>query len=308
MKCRRCHAEAEVALPSHHTGFCRECFGQFFTRQVERAVKEHAMFSPGERILVALSGGKDSLALFHQLHALGHDVTGLHVDLGIPESSGPSRAAVERFCRDLGAPLRIVETASMGLPIPAVKRAVHRPICAVCGKIKRYVFDRTAMAEGFDCLATGHNLDDEAGRLMANTLRWDVAYLSDQGPVLPARDGFARKVKPLCRLTEYETACYVFFQGIDVHMAPCPYSRGASFPVRKAMLNRLEEASPGSKMAFYNEFLRHGRPAFQALEREQGRTLAPCDECGYPTSAGICGVCRLRGQVSARMSGQADFS
>lgn len=298
MKCRRCSVEAEVALPSHHTGFCRDCFLIFFARQVERAVKEHGMFSHDERILVALSGGKDSLTLFHQLHTLGYNVTGLHVALGIPGSSGPSRAAVERFCEALGAPLMVVETASLGLPIPAVKRAVKRPICAVCGKIKRHVFDRTAMEQGFDCLATGHNLDDEAGRLLANTLRWDVAYLSDQGPVLPARDGFARKVKPLCRVTEFETACYAFFNGIDVHMAPCPYSKGASFPVRKALLNRLEETSPGSKMSFYYQFLEHGRPAFQAVERERGRAVAPCDECGYPTSAGTCGVCRLRRQVA----------
>lgn len=304
MKCSRCRIEAEVALPSHHAGFCRDCFGLFFTRQVERAVKDHAMFAPGDRILVALSGGKDSLALFHQLHALGLDVTGLHVDLGIPDSSGPSRAAVERFCRALGAPLEVVETAAMGLAIPDVRRAVNRPICAVCGKIKRYVFNRTAIEGGFDCLATGHNLDDEAGRLLANTLRWDVAYLSDQGPVLPARNGFARKVKPLCRLTEFETACYAFFQGIEVHMAPCPYSRGASFPVRKALLNRLEETSPGSKLAFYNEFLRRGRPAFQMLEQEQGAPLAPCGECGYPTSAGMCGVCRLRGQVAEHLAGR----
>ena len=298
MKCRRCKAVAEVALPSHHTGFCRRCFVEFFTRQVERAIKEHAMFAPGDRILVALSGGKDSLALFHKLHAMGCDVTGLHVDLGIPDSSAPARDKVERFCRGLDAPLKVVETAAMGLAIPAVKRAVRRPICAVCGKVKRYVFDRVAMEDGFDCTATGHNLDDEAGRLLANTLRWDVSYLSDQGPVLPARDGFARKVKPLCRLTEFETACYAFFQDIDIHKAPCPYSKGASFPVRKALLNRLEETSPGSKMAFYNEFLRHGRPAFQALEQEQGHPLAPCRECGSPTSAGLCGVCRLRVQVA----------
>lgn len=298
MKCTRCRAVAEVALPSHHAGFCRDCFGGFFTRQVERAVKEHAMFAPGERILVALSGGKDSLALFHQLHALGHDVTGLHVALGIPDSSAPSREAVERFCQGLGAPLIVVETASLGLPIPEVKRAVNRPICAVCGKIKRHLFNRAAMDGGFDCLATGHNLDDEAGRLLANTLRWDVAYLSDQGPVLPAEGGFVRKVKPLCRVTEFETACYAFFQGIEVHAAPCPYSAGASFPVRKALLNRLEQTSPGSKLAFYYEFLRNGRPAFQALERSRGLALAPCEQCGYPTSAGVCGVCRLRQRVA----------
>lgn len=303
MKCSRCRDVAEIALPSHHAGFCRPCFLEYFSRQVDKAVRGHAMFSRQDRILVALSGGKDSLALFRELRLQGYDATGLFVDLAIPGSSDAARAAVESFCASLGAPLLVADMAAEGLPIPLVKARVKRPICSVCGKVKRHYFNRRALEGGFTVLATGHNLDDEVGRLFANVLRWDAAYLSDTGPVLEAENGFARKVKPLCRLTEFATAAYCFFTDIPHHSAPCPYSGGASFTVRKKLMNDLETESPGSKLAFYEGFLARARHAFEALEQEHGQALAPCAVCGCPTSAEVCGVCRLRRQVEGAGQG-----
>ena len=294
MKCKRCHDLAVVGLPSHNTAFCADCFRVFFTRQVETAIRRHKLFDHGHRILVALSGGKDSLALILELSRLGYNVTGLHLDLGIPESSPKARAKVEAFCAGHGLTLMVTELAEEGLAIPRVKEAVHRPICSACGKIKRYYFNKVALDHGFEVLATGHNLDDEAARLMANTLRWDAAYLADQGPYLPASEGFAARAKPLCRLTEFETAIYAFLNHIDIHSEPCPFSAGASFTAHKALLDRLEQTSPGSKFSFYETFLKQGRPAFLANRVEKDRQLAPCTECGAPTSAGLCGVCRLR--------------
>ena len=141
---------------------------------------------------------------------------------------------------DLDLTLQVLEMEKEGLPIPEVKAFINRPVCAVCGKVKRHHFNRIAREGGFDVLATGHNLDDEVARLFANTLRWDTAYLSDQGPMLPAAEGFVRKVKPLFRLTEFETANYAFLKGIEIHSAPCPYSGGASFTNHKKLWGELE--------------------------------------------------------------------
>ncbi len=299
MKCKRCGKQAVVALPSHHTGFCPECFDVFVLRQVERGIKAHKQLAPDDRILVALSGGKDSLALMHLLHRLGYDVTGLHVDLGIPDSSEASRASVVRFCEERGYRYIVHELASEGLAIPKVRSCVKRPICSVCGKLKRYTFNRLAMEGGYTALATGHNLDDEVARLFANLLRWDTAYLSDQGPFLPADGSFAKKVKPLYRLSEFELANYCFLSGIDYHISGCPYSKGASFTAHKELWADLEERMPGQKLNFYELFLKQGRTGFQALENESGHEVSPCLRCGYPTSAELCGVCRVRALVEA---------
>lgn len=300
MKCRRCKAPAVVKLPSHHAGFCPDCFQLFFTRQVEKAIRKHKMFTFEDRVLVCLSGGKDSLALMHVLKQLGYDVTGLHIDLSIPGSSDRARRTVEDFCEKFGCDLRVVEMAEESIAIPDVKAAVNRPICSACGKIKRYYFNKTAIDEGYDVLATGHNLDDEVARLFSNTLRWDSAYLSDQGPMLPSEGGFRSKVRPLYRMGEFEMANYCFLNDIDYHTAPCPYSTGASFTFHKELLAQLEEEMPGQKLAFYENFLKNGRPAFEAVAEKEGAPLAPCVSCGYPTSAETCGVCRLRAAVAEK--------
>jgi tRNA-5-methyluridine54 2-sulfurtransferase len=297
MKCKRCGELAAVKLPSHHAGFCPECFERFFRKQVETAVRRHAMIGPGDKVLVAVSGGKDSLALLRVLTDLGHAVTGLHVHLGIPDSSDPVAERTEAWCRENAIPLHVLRMEDVGLAIPRVKAAVHRPICAVCGKIKRHYFNRFAYENGFAALATGHNLDDEVARLFANVLRWDGAYLGGQGPTLPAEGKFVRKIKPLYRLTEFETAAYCFLKGIDHWKAACPYSGGASFTGHKKLFADLEYRSPGQKTAFYEAFLEHGRPLFSDASRAGATELAPCRDCGYPSSAEVCGVCRIRAQV-----------
>ncbi len=300
MKCSRCKEPAVVALPSHHAGFCASCFLDFFTRQVEKGIRRYKLFSHDDSILVAVSGGKDSLALMLELSRLGYKVTGLHIDLGIPGSSEAARAVVERFCERHGLSLLVKETAAEGLAIPLVKQRLKRPVCSVCGKIKRYYFNKIALEQGFTVLATGHNLDDEIARLFSNILRWDRAYLADQGPLLLAEKGFARKVKPLWRLSEFETGNYAFLRGIEYHTAPCPYSKGASFTTHKTFWADLEEAMPGRKLDFYQGFLENGRPAFQQAPETGEESVRPCDLCGYPTSADICGVCRIKEMMRER--------
>ena len=159
------------------------------------------------------------------------------------------------------------------------------------------------MEGGFTAVATGHNLDDEAARLFSNTLRWDVGYLSDQGPRLEGENGFVRKIKPLWRLTEFETANYAFLMGIENHYAPCPYSPGATFSTLKGLLQKLEAAMPGRKLDFYQGFLQRGRPAFAREQAGSAEVLHPCTECGYPTSSGdrVCGVCRIRRVVREKV-------
>lgn len=269
-----------------------------FLKQVATGIRRRELLDRDDKVLVALSGGKDSLGLMYALSELGYNVTGLHIDLGIFESSRKARAVVEDFCRDKGYPLRVVEMEKEGVPMPLIKRHIRRPICSICGKFKRHYFNKVALEEGFTALATGHNLDDEVARLFANTLRWDQAYLSDQGPVLPAENGFAKKVKPLFRVSEFESANFSFLMGIPYHHLPCPYSSGASFTGHKLLWRDLELRSPGSKRAFYKGFLDRGRPAFAAINQEaKDNEVSPCTECGCPTSAGVCNVCRIREQL-----------
>jgi len=300
MKCTRCRAPAEVQLRAHNSAFCRPCYLFYFRRQVERAIAAEHMFAPAERLLVAVSGGKDSLALWDVLADLGYQTTGLYLGLGIGTYSELSHAKAVQFAEQRGLPLRVIalEDEGAGLAVPAVAGATRRTPCSACGTMKRHYFDTAALDGGFDVLVTGHNLDDEAARLMGNVLRWQKDHLARQRPVLfPTHPKFVRKVKPLYLVSEYETAVYAFMRGIDYIVDECPNAAGASQLVYKDVLNRLEVASPGTKLAFVKEFLRAGQPAFAQVEREEPHD---CEGCGMPAYGSLCAYCRLVREVDGK--------
>ena len=305
MKCTRCRARAEVQLRAHNSAFCRPCYVLFFRRQVERAIAAERMFAPRDRLLVAVSGGKDSLALWDVLAELRYDTTGLYVGLGIGDYSSASQQRCEAFAAARGLPLRIValEHEADGLAVPAVAHATRRSPCAACGTMKRHAFDRAAFTGGFDVLVTGHNLDDEAARLLGNVLRWQRDHLARQRPVLPpTHPKFVRKVKPLYLVSEYETAVYAFMRGIDYVVDECPNAAGATQLLYKDALNRIETASPGTKLAFVKEFVRTVQPAFADVERSQPQE---CAHCGMPAYGAVCSFCRLVHEVHAKTAARA---
>ena len=171
----------------------------------------------------------------------------------------------------------------------------HRSACSACGVMKRYNFNRVAYERGFDVLATGHNLDDEASRLLGNILRWQDDYLAKQSPSLPAvNKKLVRKVKPLYRLAEREITAYAVINRIDYFIDECPMSAGSKMLVNKEILNRLEAESPGTKHAFYLGFLdRQKNPRSNREDSE----LSSCEKCGQPTTVSVCSYCRMLEKV-----------
>jgi uncharacterized protein (TIGR00269 family) len=306
MKCTRCKAKAEVHLRAHNAAFCRPCFVEYFRRHVERAIARERMFGPEARILVAVSGGKDSLALWDVLVALGYQTTGLYLGLGIGGYSDRSHEKVEAFARARELPLvvRTLADEGPGLAVPDVASSTRRVPCAACGAMKRHFFDAAAHEGGFDVLATGHNLDDEAARLLGNVLRWQRDHLARQRPVLePSHPKFVRKVKPLYLLSEYESAVYAFMRGIDYVVEECPNAAGATQLVYKDVLNRLETESPGTKHAFVKEFVRNAQQVFAT--DAQRDVPGECQQCGMPAFGAICSFCSLVREVETKRARRA---
>ncbi|KAG1647979.1 tRNA-5-methyluridine(54) 2-sulfurtransferase [Nymphon striatum] len=247
-----------------------------------------------DKLLVAVSGGKDSLAIWHILHNLGYDVDGLYIGLGIGDYSEPSGQFAKTFADEHGLNLVVVDiTEEYGYDIPNGSRAAKRAPCSACGMSKRHIFDRVAVEGGYDVLVTGHNLDDEAAVLFGNVLHWQTDYLARQHPVLPERNGLPRKVKPLVRLDEREMAAYCVITGIDYILDECPMAVGNKHIRYKDALNEIELASPGSKAAFFHKFLSQGAPFFQEAAEELRDGLNPCETCGQPTPNDVCAFCRL---------------
>ncbi len=294
MKCRTCREPAIIDLPRHNANFCVAHFEELCRRQVTKAIDDHKMIAKGDKVLVAVSGGKDSLALWDILLDLGYAVDGLYIGLGIGEYSDESGVFARNFAAARGQKLiEISLRDDYGYDVPTASKATRRVPCSACGLSKRHLFDTAALDGGYDVVATGHNLDDEAAVLLGNTLRWEVEYLARQLPVLPARAGFPRKVKPLVRLTEREMAAWCVVRGIDYIVEECPMAVGNKHLGYKNTLNQMEAASPGIKAAFYLGFLDRMAPLLEGTSIASADGLGECSRCGSPTTGEICAFCRL---------------
>lgn len=300
MKCRVCREPAIIDVPRHNANFCADHFLEMCRKQVRKAIEDFDMLVPDDRILVAVSGGKDSLAIWDMLIDLGYQADGLYIGLGIGDYSDVSGQYARAFASARG--LQLIEVSlrdEYGFDIPTATRATRRVPCSSCGMSKRHLFDKAALDGNYSVLVTGHNLDDEAAVLYGNTLRWELAYLARQLPALPARNGFPKKVKPLVRLSERETAAWCIVRGIDYLVDECPMAAGNRHLGFKEALNKIETQSPGTKTAFYLNFIEKVAPLLSSFALTDDLVLAPCDSCGAPTTANICAFCHLVNTASA---------
>ncbi len=293
MKCRVCRQKAVMQVRRHNANFCRDHYLEHILRQVERTIHDHKMFGTDERLVLGVSGGKDSLALWDILTELGYSVDGVYLHLGIGDYSSESLDLSRRFASERGLSLDVVDLPSdFGFSVPEAASAGRRVPCSACGLSKRYILNKHADDGNYDVLVMGHNLDDEAATLFGNVIQWNTEYLARQRPVLPATDdGLARKVKPLVRVAERETAAYAVLKGIEYEVEECPMAAGNTVNRYKQWLNILEDQSPGMKSQFLFGFFDRAASAF-----ESGGTpeLSACASCGSPTTGDTCAFCRLR--------------
>jgi tRNA(Ile)-lysidine synthase TilS/MesJ len=304
-------------MRQHKLALCKEHFPQWVMEQTERFIRKYRMFERHERLLVAVSGGKDSLSLWDILWRLGYQADGVYIGLGIDGGisySDTSQRLTEQFAAQRGLQLHVVDIQEeYGSTIPQIANLTYRgqgKPCSVCGLTKRHVMNRVAHQGAYDVLVTGHNLDDEAAMLLGNTLTWNAGYLLRQAPVLPALQGMARKAKPLCRFYEREMAAYALVSGIEYIYDECPHAAGTKSIYYKGLLNQLEEERPGAKLSFYLSFLQAKENGLfnevfstggeaDDLTGAGGVAMHPCPTCGQPTTTPAeCAFCRMMAKVT----------
>ncbi len=170
-------------------------------------------------------------------------------------------------------------------------RRVGRPICSICGVIKRYVMNKIALDLGVDAIATGHNLDDLAQFIFSALFGGRADELRKLTLYTPSESGFVARIKPLGMLSGYEITLYADIEGIEYVKVTCPYAPTSGFRVAIArVLDELEKEHPGFKRYFVSNIIRNIIPRITPSTEEMKR----CKYCGMPTSTDVCAFCRLR--------------
>lgn len=290
MKCRVCGQEAQISLRSYNTALCSQDFLFFLEKRVSDTIQKYHLIEKNDTPIVAVSGGKDSLSVWHVLNRLGYRADGVYVDLGIGEYSMESLEKIKKAAETLQCKVYVFHIRKiLKRGIDEIAKAIRRAPCSACGMIKRYVMNKVCVDRGYNVLITGHNLDDEAAALMGNLLYWKEEYLWKKSPFLEGRDGhLSRKVKPLFLCSEREMAAYALISGIDYIYEECPFSVDAKSLAYKSILNNLEEKSPGTKLQFIKGYLKMIKGS-----KEIPRDITYCTSCGYPCYGDKCNMCRL---------------
>ncbi len=295
IRCRLCQEIKEgVYLKSYNLKVCLNCFLNFFKKRVEKTIEKFKMFDKKEKIAVAISGGKDSVALAKVLKDLGYNINLFHINTGIDDENYAenSEKAVKKFAEKENLPLKILNLKDeIKIDIKLAAKISKKEICGVCGMVKRYLLNREV--KDFDVIVTGHTLDDEAGSLLSSLIFWKE-FMKRQWPVLKEEESLKKRAKPLTLVFEKETKLFCEILKLPYNPQPCPL-RGGPYLFFKNFIYTLEEEMPSSVLSFYKGFLKRKK---EFKWEEKKIKLEPCQRCGYLTSAKICSFCRLKEKIS----------
>jgi tRNA 2-thiocytidine biosynthesis protein TtcA len=204
-------------------------------RAAGKAIQDFDLVSEGDRIMVAVSGGKDSYTLLHVLMRLRErapidfDLVAVNLDQGQP---GFPAHVIEEHFRRVGVPYRMLSRDTYSV----VKRLVPegKTTCPVCSRLRRGVLYNTAVEMGCTKIALGHHRDDLIETLLLSALY--SGALKSMPPRLRSLDGRNVVIRPLCYAAEEDIAA--FAEAMEFPIVPCDLC-GSQPNLRRKRVKRL---------------------------------------------------------------------
>jgi len=297
-KCTKCGNE-QVIIRRKASGqtLCKECFIESTTLKVLRTIRKNRLIERGDKVAVALSGGKDSVMVLDILNSLYKrniiDLFAITIDEGIEGYRKHGVDIAIKNTKKLGIEHRIEsfkDYFGKNLDDIMADRRREHGACTYCGVLRRWIINKIARDEGATKIATGHNLDDETQAILMNYLEGNIDNLIRIGAKTePKSDKFTVKIKPLREIPEKEVGLYVIARELEVHFGECPYS-GESF--RGEVGRFVKELSADHPTIMYS-ILRGFDKIKPALKKEFSKkdNIAKCIKCGEPASHELCRTC-----------------
>ncbi len=294
MKCHKCENEASYSRKYSGEDLCSDCFSISIMRKTAKTISKHRMIKNGDLVCVAVSGGKDSLALLHVLHKMSKthnfEIKVATIDEGIPGYRNESLGIVRNFCSTLNVEYKIYsykELFDLTIDEALQKRESEKTSsCSICGTFRRRAIDYAAKDLGADVIATAHNLDDVLQTFLINVLSGDIKKI---GWMNPNSDKPFKKIKPFCEIYEAEIVFYAFSNDIPFQTEPCPHmNEGIRTEIRE-FFNSLENQHSGIKNNLYNSILKIS----QTLRDSSYKEMNLCKNCGSECTGKICSVCKM---------------
>lgn len=254
--CALCHtSRALIIRPKNHQKLCKSCFIALFETEIHNTITANSLFTPGERVAIGASGGKDSTVLASVLKTLNErydyklNLVLLSIDEGIKGYRDDSLETVKRNALQYDMPLEIVGYDELyGWTMDQVVEQIGKKgNCTYCGVFRRQALDRGATRLGIKHVVTGHNADDIAETVMMNLLRGDLPRLARATSIMTASAASdTKRSKPLKYAYEKEIVLYAHHKGLDYFSTECIYSPEAFRGSARTLIKNLEKIRPSA--------------------------------------------------------------
>lgn len=268
-----------------------------FESQVKNTIEKYKLAKKKDKILVAISGGKDSTTVLYLLKKFGYKVEALHINLLMGDWSKKNLKNVKEFCKANNIKLHVFSIRNeIGYSICYVKSIVQQKTklkqCTICGIIRRNIINKKARELKATKLATGHNLDDEAQTIIMNWMKGNPSLSINMGPVTGTIQDkkFVTRIKPLYFQKEKDIRKYSEIMKFPVLYQRCPCVFSATRHEIRNKLDELEKKDSNIKENIVKNFLAIQK---KLREKEQKGKLIYCQVCGEPSRNKICNTCKI---------------
>lgn len=285
-----------------------EKFIKSFENNIKETIKKFNLINKDDKLLLAVSGGKDSTVMVYVMKKLGYDFECVTVDAHIGCYTEENLNNIRKMCQVHNLKLHEISFrdevgASLCFIRDTLKENGHDlKSCTVCGVIRRYLLNRKARELGASKLVLGHNMDDEAQAVFMNLLKNKTDLCARMGPINGVvRDKrFVPRIKPLYLSYEKDIMTYSKMMNFPVHYGKCPCSVEGFRNSIKDFLNDIEadisEVKKNIVMKFL-EVLPKLREKYKTHEK-----INLCEKCGEASADNLCRVCKLLDEFKSSLS------
>lgn len=276
----------------------KNSFNEYVEKNVFNTITEYNLINENEKIMIGVSGGKDSILTLHMIHNyrkknnLNFTIEAVCIDEGIKGYREEGIKTAEENCKKLNIPLTVYSFKEEWNYSLDDINTFYKSTCMPCGVYRRYLLNKISDEHNCDKIATGHNMDDEIQSFLMTFARNDQNKFPKFGPKLDKiHENMVPRIKPLWRLPEKDVGIWCVVNNIPIHDEECPYSVTSLRSDVKLMLNKIEEKEKGTKEKIFKSFMK----TFNV--KQENVSLGSCEFCGQPTAKSPCKACEMTKEI-----------